>query len=125
MGVDLHAHVAASLAFPLGRAPLRGQGQLHHHPVGFLTILRHVATQVIHLPVTVAATQHHCPRLGQSAAAGDLQTHRGMRAEHCPSGARKSTVYEGCYPLSPFILSFREKVRKDDDGVTVSILRQP
>lgn len=71
MGVDPHAHIAASLAFPL-----RGQGQLHHHPVRFLSILRHVATQVIHLPITVAAIQHHCSGLGQSAGAGDLQTHR-------------------------------------------------
>lgn len=84
MGVDLHAHVAASLAFPLGRAPLRGQGQLHHHPVGFLAILGHVATQVIHLPITVAAVQHHCPRLGQPAAAGDLQTHGARELSAVP-----------------------------------------
>lgn len=59
MGVNPQAHVAtAPLTFPLRGAPLRGQGQLHHHPVRLLPILRHVVAQVIDLPVTVAAIQH-------------------------------------------------------------------
>lgn len=64
MGVDPHAHIAAPLTFPLRGAPLRGQGQLHHHLVWLLSVLRYVAAQVINLPVAVAAIQHDPARLG-------------------------------------------------------------
>ena len=57
MGVNPHAHVAAPLAFPPRGAPLRGQRQLHHHPVGLVSVLGGIVAQVIHLPVTVAAVQ--------------------------------------------------------------------
>ena len=84
MGVNPHAHVAAPLAFPPRGAPLRGQRQLHHHPVGLVSVLGGIVAQVIHLPVTVAAVQEDRAWLRQPAGAGKLrtqQTHAGMRAQ--------------------------------------------
>lgn len=81
MSVNLHAHVAAPLAFPLWGAPVRGQRQLHHHPVWLVSVLGRVVAQVIHLPITVAAVQQDRVWLRQPAGAGNLrtqQTHVGM-----------------------------------------------
>lgn len=72
MCVDPHAHIAASLTLPLGGAPLRGQGQLYHHPVRLLPIIWHVVTQVVHVTVTVAAVKHHCTGLREPTGTGQL-----------------------------------------------------
>lgn len=61
MSVDPHADV--SLVFPPARAPLRPQGQLHHHSVLFVPVLRHVVPQFIHIPIVVTAVHHHGPGL--------------------------------------------------------------